>query len=65
LTFFTGSRFFVDAVLTTESAQEVTVRPRKLVDGVLSVVLFSSRKSGCTGGFVCSWSPVNLTKLSR
>jgi len=52
LTFFTGNLFFVDAMLMTkESAQEVTVMPRKSVDDVLSVVLFSSKISGYTGGF--------------
>jgi len=31
--------------MTKESAQEVPVMPRKLVDDVISVVLFSSKKS--------------------
>jgi len=32
--------------MTKESEQEVTVMPKKSVDDVLSVVLFSSKKSG-------------------
>jgi len=41
--------------MTQESAQEVTVMPRKSVDDVLLVlVLFSSKKSGYMGGFVDS-----------
>jgi len=36
--------------MTKESAQEVTVMPKKSVDDVLSVALFSSKNLGCTGG---------------
>jgi len=60
LTSFTGNLFVVDAMLMTkESAQEVTVMPRKSVDDVLSVVLFSSKKSGCIwAGLWCVYAPI-------
>jgi len=41
-------------LMAKESAEEVTVMLRKSVDDVLSVVLFSSTKSGYMGGFVGS-----------
>jgi len=46
-------------LMTKESAQEVTVMPRKSVDDVLSVVLFSSKKSGCIwAGLWCVYAPI-------
>jgi len=65
---FAGNLFFVGATLTAkESAQELTVVPRKPVCGVLSAVLFSSTRSPGIRGRVCGLVTTcdNLTKLPK